>query len=100
MVDAGLIEQGGGVEFRPRRVVGTVVPAVAVVSSIAAVVLEVALAVAGVGDEVDSPVRAALAGDAGVAVAHIALSPIVVAAGVASSSRLIVKVLVGVFLRI
>src|SRR3954466_11015725 len=60
-----LVKEGRGVEpwFR------LVVAAVAALPSVAAEALGLALRVPGVGDEVESPVTAALAGEASVAVA-------------------------------
>ena len=60
-----LVKEGRGVEpwFR------LVIAAVAALTSVAAEALGLALRVPGVGDEVDSPVTAALASEACVAVA-------------------------------
>ncbi len=60
-----LVKEGRGVE----PFLGLVVAAVAALSSVAAKALGLALRVPGVGDEVDSPVTAALAGEASAAVA-------------------------------
>ncbi len=60
-----LVKEGRGVE----PWLGLVVAAVAALSSVAEEALGLALCVPGVGDEVDSPVTAALAGEVSVAVA-------------------------------
>ena len=59
-----LVKEGRGVE----PWLGLVVAAVAALSSVAAEAFGLVLHVPGVGDEVDSPVTAALAGEASVAV--------------------------------
>src|SRR4051812_19667012 len=91
-----LVKEGRGVEpwFR------LVVSAIAALPPVAAEALRLALRVPSICDEVDSPVTAALAGEASVDVTEIGSSSVVAAARAALSSRLIVGFLVLVFLRV